>query len=82
MFFLSLDIQKSSTIQDLTVAIEEDMCLLTLEWSEAIVSCDGGVNYTLSVTPGVQDGTAVDVYSGEENRYTYIHCEWKCWTPI
>ena len=48
------------------------MCLLTLEWSEAIVSCDGiSVKYNLSVTPDVEDGTEVDVYSGAENRYTY-----------
>ena len=63
--------QESSTIQDLTVTIEEDMCLLTLEWSEAIASCDGSVNYTLSVTPDVENGTEVDIYSGTENRYTY-----------
>ena len=48
------------------------MCLLTLEWSEAIVSCDGvSVNYSLSVTPDVENGTEVDIYSGTENRYTY-----------
>ena len=48
------------------------MCLLTLEWSEAIVSCDGvSVNYSLSVTPDVENGAAVDIYSGAENRYTY-----------
>ena len=62
-------LQESSTIQDLTVIIEEDMCLLTLEWSEAIVSCDGiNVNYSLTV---IEDGTEVDVYSGAENRYAY-----------
>ena len=48
------------------------MCLLTTEWSEAIVSCDGiSANYSLSVTPDVEDGTEVDIYSGTENRYTY-----------
>ena len=45
------------------------MCLLTLEWSEAIVSCDGiNVNYSLTV---IEDSTEVDVYSGAENRYAY-----------
>ena len=69
---LFVGLQESSTIQDLTVTIEEDMCLLTLEWSEAIVSCNGiGANYTLSVTHDVEDGTAVNIYSGTENRYTY-----------
>ena len=48
------------------------MCLLTLEWSEAIASCDGiRANYILSVTPDVEDGTGVDIYSGTENRYTH-----------
>ena len=47
------------------------MCLLTLEWSEAIVSCDGTANYNLNFTADVENGTAVDIYSGSENRYTY-----------
>ena len=47
------------------------MCLLTLEWSEAIVSCDGDINYNLSVTPGDENGTEIDIYSGAENSYTY-----------
>ena len=48
------------------------MCLLTIEWSEAIVSCSGvSVDYSLSVTPDVENGTEVDIYSGTENRYTY-----------
>ena len=48
------------------------MCLLTVEWSEAIVSCSGvSVDYNLSVTPDVEDSTVVDIYSGTENRYTY-----------
>ena len=48
------------------------MCLLTLEGSEAIVSCNGvNVNYNLTVTPDVENGTAVSIYSGTENRYTY-----------
>ena len=49
------------------------MCLLTLEWSETIVSCGGiSTNYSLSVTPHIENGTAVNIYSGTENRYTYI----------
>ena len=30
---------------------EENMCRLSLEWSEAVVSCAGSVTYTLSATP-------------------------------
>ena len=72
-FPVFLVLQERSTIQDLTITIEEDMCLLTLEWSEAIVSCDGiSVNYSLTVTPDVENGAAFDIYSGAENRYTYI----------
>ena len=72
MFLFFLVLQESSNIQDLTVTIEEDMCLLTLEWSEAIVSCDGvSVNYNLTVIPDVEDGAEVDIYSGTKNRYTY-----------
>ena len=71
LFSFYIVLQESSIIQDLTVTIEEDMCLLTLEWSEAIASCDGGANYTLSVTPDVEDGTEVNIYSGTENRYIY-----------
>ena len=48
------------------------MCLLTLEWSEALISCGGSVNYSLSVTSDVEDGTAVEIYSGADNRYAYI----------
>ena len=71
-FLPSLVLQESSTIQDLTVTIEEDMCFLSLEWSEAIVSCDGiSVNYNLTLTPDTEDSTAVDIYSGTENRYNY-----------
>ena len=47
------------------------MCLLTLEWSEAIVSCNGTVNYNLTITPDVVNATAMNIYSGSENRYTY-----------
>ena len=30
---------------------DENMCRLSLEWSEAVVSCAGSVTYTLSATP-------------------------------
>ena len=30
---------------------EENMCRLSLEWSEAVVSCAGSVTYTLTATP-------------------------------
>ena len=30
---------------------EENMCQLSLEWSEAVVSCSGDVTYTVTATP-------------------------------
>ena len=30
------------------------------------------MNYTLSVTPDVENGTEVDIYSGADNSHTFI----------
>ena len=30
---------------------EENTCQLSLEWSEAVVSCSGDVTYTVTATP-------------------------------
>ena len=43
---------------------EENMCLLSLEWSEAIVSCGGDVSYTVTVTPCLSGPGDCDVING------------------
>ena len=53
IIFLS-DLLESSRVQGDTVSgvgDEENMCVLSVEWSETIVSCDGSVTYNLTVTP-------------------------------
>ena len=43
---------------------EENMCQLSLEWSEAIVSCGGDVSYTVTVTPCLSGPGDCDVING------------------
>jgi hypothetical protein len=40
---------RSATVSEF--ADEENMCQLSLEWSEAVVSCSGDVTYTVTATP-------------------------------
>ena len=45
---------ESSRVQGDTISgvgDEENMCVLSVEWSETIVSCGGSVAYNLTVTP-------------------------------
>ena len=57
---------ESANIQSATVSgvgEEENMCKLSLEWS-AIVSCGGGVSYTVTVTPCLSGPGDCDVING------------------
>ena len=56
-----------ATIQSATVSgfgEEENMCQLSLEWSEAIVSCGGVVSYTVTVSPCLSGPGDCDVING------------------
>ena len=58
---------ESANIQSATVSgfgQEEDMCQLSLEWSEAIVSCGGDVSYTVTVSPCLSGPGDCDVING------------------
>ena len=58
---------ESATIQSATVSgfgEEENMCQLSLEWSEAIVNCGGDVSYTVTVTPCLSGPGDCDVING------------------
>ena len=59
----------------------ENTCSLNLEWSEGIASCGGSVNYNLSVIPDVE-GWYCTEYLFWYREQIYLHCEWKCWTPV
>ena len=71
---------ESSRVQGDTVSgvgDEENMCVLSVEWSETIVSCGGSVTYNLTVTPcpsGSGDCDMNDMtFSGlEENQHSFI----------
>ena len=61
------DLLESATFQPATVSgfgEEENMCQLSLEWSEAIVSCGGDVSYTVTVTPCLSGPGDCDVING------------------
>ena len=67
----------SATFQSATVSgfgEEENMCQLSLEWSEAIVSCGGDVTYTVTVSPclsGPGDcGSPVSTFSTTDTQQT------------
>ena len=57
---------------------EENMCQLSLEWSEAVVSCSGDVTYTVTATPclsgsgdcEVISGSPVETFSTTESQIT------------
>ena len=70
---------ESSRVQGDTVSgvgDDENMCVLSVEWSETIVSCGGSVTYSLTVTPcpsGSGDCDMNDMtFSGlEENQHSF-----------
>ena len=49
---------------------EDNMCRLSLEWSEAVVSCAGSVTYTLSATPCLSVSRECEVVGGTETGIT------------
>ena len=73
------DLLESSRVQGDTVSgvgDEENMCVLSVEWSETIVSCGRSVTYNLTVTPcpsGSGDCDMNDMtFSGwEENQHSF-----------
>ena len=80
---INLDLLESANIQSATVSgfgEEENMCQLSLEWSEAIVSCGGDVSYTVTVTPclsgpgdcDVINGSPVSTFSTTDTQQTFI----------
>ena len=46
------------------------MCRLSLEWSEAVVSCGGSVTYTLSATPCLSVSGDCEGVSGRQTTST------------
>ena len=52
----------------------ENMCVLSVEWSETFVSCGGSVTYNLTVTPCPSGSGDCDMtFSGlEENQHSFI----------
>ena len=64
MSLLSTDVLESSEFQSATVSEVGDMCQLSLEWSEAVVSCSGDVPYTVTATPCLSGSGDCDVISG------------------
>ena len=74
---------ESASIQSATVSgfgEEENMCQLSLEWSEATVSCDGDVSYTVTVTPclsgpgdcGVINGIPVSTFTTTNTQQIFM----------
>ena len=72
---------ESSEFQSATVSgfgDEENMCQLSLEWSEDVVSCSGDVPYTVTATPclsgsgdcEVISGSPVETFSTTQSRIT------------
>ena len=49
---------------------EDNMCRLSLEWSEAVVSCAGSVTYTLSATPCLSVSRECEVVGGRQTTST------------
>ena len=49
---------------------EENMCRLSLEWSEAVVNCGGSVTYTLSATPCLSVSGDCEVVGGRQTTST------------
>ena len=63
-------------IQSVELELEENMCELSVEWSETIVSCGGSVTYNLTVTPcssgsGDCDMNDMTVSGLEENQHSF-----------
>jgi hypothetical protein len=73
-----IDVLESSEFQSATVSGFGDMCQLSLEWSEAVVSCSGDVTYTVTATPclsgsgdcEVISGSPVETFSTTESQIT------------
>ena len=78
MSLLSTDVLESTEFQSATVSGFGDMCQLSLEWSEAVVSCSGDVPYTVTATPclsgsgdcEVISGSPVETFSTTESQIT------------
>ena len=49
---------------------EENMCRLSLRWSEAVVNCGGNVTYTLSATPCLSVSGDCEVAGGSQTTST------------
>ena len=49
---------------------EENMCRVSLEWSEVVVSCAGSVTYTLSATPCLSVSGDCEVVGGRQTTST------------
>ena len=49
---------------------EENMCRLSLEWSEAVISCGGSVTYNLSATPCLSVSGDCEVVGGRQTTST------------
>ena len=49
---------------------EENMCRLSLGWSEAVVSCAGSVTYTLTATPCLSVSGDCEVVGGRQTTST------------
>ena len=48
----------------------DDGCVVTVEWSEPVVSCGGSVSqYVLSVTPPTPDGSGDSEFSTNETQF-------------
>ena len=48
----------------------DDGCVVTVEWSEANISCNGSVSqYVLSVTPPTPDGSGDSEFSTNETQF-------------
>ena len=78
LIFSLKDVFESSEFQSATVNGVGDMCQLSLEWSEAVVSCSGDVPYTVTATPclsgsgdcEVISGSPVETFSTTESQIT------------
>ena len=64
MSLLSTDVLKSSEFQSATVSGFGDMCQLSLNWSEAVVSCSRDVPYIVPATPCLSESGDCEVISG------------------
>ena len=78
MSLLSTDVLESSEFQSATVSGFGHRCQLSLNWSEAVVSCSGDVPYTVTATPclsgsgdcEVISGSPVETFSTTESQIT------------